>query len=234
MSKTSKALPDDDSCPADNPLEGLIVQIKEACELLELEKRFPGESLYERIVVSDRIIRFKAIVRMDDGSVGVFQCYRVQQSDTLGPYKGGTRLHPEVCMDDVKALATLMTLKTALINIPFGGGKGGVSVDPKLLSLSEKERLVRKYTDKLDNIIGPNHDIPAPDVGTGEREMAWMYDEYTKGHLEARAVVTGKPIDLGGSVGRREATGNGVVIVMMEAIRDLGLIQPFCLRRRFR
>lgn len=226
MSEKASDETEEESCAVESPLDNVIDQIKNACRRLEVEKHFPGESIYERIIVSDRIIKFKAIIRLDNGSVGVFQCYRVQQSDTLGPYKGGTRFHPDVCMDDVKALATLMTLKTALIAVPFGGGKGGVAVDPKLLSIAEKERLVRKYTDKLANIIGPNYDIPAPDVGTGAQEMAWMYDEYTKGHEEARAVVTGKPIDLGGSLGRKEATGNGVVITMTEAIKDLDLKDP--------
>ncbi len=136
------------------------------------------------------------------------------------------RIHADVDLDDVKALATLMTLKTALVQIPFGGAKGGIAADPKKLSISELERLVRKYAHTLSRDIGPNHDIPAPDVNSGEREMAWFYDEYRKSHEDARGVVTGKPVDLGGSKGRREATGRGVVMVALEAIRDEGVENP--------
>lgn len=207
-------------------MDNIIDYICHICEKLEFDTRFPNERMFERIAMSEKLIRFKAILKMDDGSMNVYQCYRVQHSDTLGPYKGGTRLHPSVDLDDVKALATLMTLKTALVNIPFGGGKGGIAVDPSTLSEAELERLIRKYTHRLLNEIGPNADIPAPDVNSSEREMAWMYDEYRKHREEARAVVTGKPVELGGSLGRREATGRGAVIVMMEAVRDMGMESP--------
>jgi glutamate dehydrogenase (NAD(P)+) len=142
----------------------------------------------------------------------------------LGPYKGGIRFHPQVDLDEVKALSLWMTLKTALVEIPFGGAKGGISVDPASLTISELERLVRKYTHRLVNDISPNIDIPAPDMGTSSREMAWIYDEYRKHREVARAVVTGKPVEIGGSLGRKEATGRGVVCAMMEAVKDLNLM----------
>jgi glutamate dehydrogenase/leucine dehydrogenase len=208
-------------------INNIVELLKKAGRRLELERLYPGERIIDRIAVSDKIIRFKAIIRMDDGSVGIFQCYRVQHSDILGPYKGGTRLHPDVDMDEVKALATLMTLKTALVDVPFGGGKGGITVDPKKLSQGELERLIRKYTLKLLNDIGPNLDIPAPDVNTGEREMAWIYDEYRKYRELARGVVTGKPVELGGSLGRKSATGAGVAMIAVEAAGHAGLSKTF-------
>ena len=182
----------------DSAINNIIELLKRTGDRLEIDRMYPGERIMDRIAVSDKIIRFKAIIKMDDGSAGIFQCYRIQHSDALGPYKGGTRLHPTVDLDEVKALATLMTLKTALVDVPFGGGKGGIAVDPKKLSAGELERLIRKYTVKLLNDIGPNLDIPAPDVNSGEREMAWIYDEYRKYQQLARGVVTGKPVELGG------------------------------------
>ncbi|MBI5816216.1 MAG: glutamate dehydrogenase [Nitrospinae bacterium] len=208
---------------APSAIENIVRLMRRTGEALGFENRYPGARMVDQIAAADKIIRFKAIVKMDDGSTGIFQCYRVQHSDTLGAYKGGTRLHPSVDMDDVKALATLMTLKTALVEIPFGGAKGGICVDPHKLSTAELERLIRKYTVKLLHDIGPNTDIPAPDVNSGEREMAWIYDEYRKHRELARGVVTGKPVELGGSKGRREATGRGVVITLMEAAREMGL-----------
>lgn len=204
----------------------VINLINHVSEYLEFNKKYPGGKMFERIAISDKIIRFKAIISKDNGSVEVYQCYRVQHSDTLGPYKGGTRLHPTVDMDEVKALATLMTLKTALVDVPFGGGKGGICVNPKDLSESELERLLRKYTHRIINDIGPNVDIPAPDVNSGQREMAWIYDEYRKHRQDARAVVTGKPVSLGGSLGREGATGHGVVKVTMEALAGLETESP--------
>lgn len=207
-------------------INNIIDLVKDVSGKLDFDTRYPGERMFERITISDKIIRFKAIVQMDDGTMMLFQCYRVQHSDSLGPYKGGTRLHPTVDMEEVKTLARLMTLKTALVDVPFGGGKGGIVVDPSELSESETERLIRKYTHRILNDIGPNIDIPAPDVNSGEREMAWIYDEYRKYREAARGVVTGKPIELGGSIGRRGATGKGVVAIMMEAARDLGIEKP--------
>ncbi len=207
-------------------MQTTVDKIKEVADSLHFDTRYKGERMFERIATSDKIIRFKSIVQMDNGDMNVYQCYRVQQSNALGPYKGGTRLHPATDIEEVKILATLMTLKTALVDIPFGGGKGGISVDPSTLSITERERLIRKYTHRIINDIGPNTDIPAPDVNTGEREMAWMYDEYSKSREEARGVVTGKPIALGGSLGRREATGKGVVTIMTEAVREMDFKNP--------
>ncbi|MBN1129675.1 MAG: Glu/Leu/Phe/Val dehydrogenase [Chitinispirillaceae bacterium] len=190
---------------------------------LDSKQQFPGKAIVERLTVPDKIIQFYSSIQKDDGSIQVFECYRVQYDDALGPYKGGIRLHPKVDLDEVKALALWMTLKTALVGIPYGGAKGGIAVDPAILSAAELERLIRSYTYTLKNDIGPNIDIPAPDMGSGEREMAWIYDEYRKHHDSARGVVTGKPVCLGGSLGRREATGRGVVCVMLEAVRDAKL-----------
>lgn len=203
--------------------DSIIEYMRGIATKLDFDRRFPGRKMVEQIAISDKIIRFKAIIPMDDGSIELFQCYRVQHSDTLGPYKGGTRLHPTVNMEEVKALATLMTLKTALTGVPFGGAKGGICVDPRKISVNELERLIRKYTYRLLPEIGPNVDIPAPDVNSGEREMAWMYDEYRKSRENARGVVTGKPLELGGSHGRREATGMGVSIVLLHTLRDLNI-----------
>ena len=200
--------------------------VREVADLLGLERRHPGQRLAERLTTPDRVITFRMAVQRDDRSVEVFQGYRVQHLDILGPYKGGIRLHPAVDLAEVKALALWMTLKTALVGIPFGGAKGGIAVTPTTLSVQELERLMRKYTIKLGEEIGPSSDIPAPDMGSGAREMAWIYDEYRKGHTVARPVVTGKPLELGGSAGRREATGHGVVCILQAAMRQLGMTSP--------
>ena len=167
-------------------------------------------------------------VRMDDGSFHLFKGYRVQHNNLLGPYKGGMRYHPDVSLDHVKALALLMTIKTALVHLPLGGAKGGVQVDPRAVSPDELMRVTRRFTSALGDNIGPEHDIPAPDVGTDSRIMGWMADTYmniigrsrrTNGH----AVVTGKPLDFGGSHGREKATGQGLVYVLEELLPDAGL-----------
>ncbi|MBN2568319.1 MAG: glutamate dehydrogenase [Deltaproteobacteria bacterium] len=203
--------------------ENTLRLVEKTARLLELEKNYPGMSIYDRLRIPDKTIMFRATLQKDNGVVDVYECYRVQYTDTLGSYKGGIRLHPKVDVDEVKALALLMALKCALVNIPFGGAKGGIAVDPQAISVSELERLVRKYTYRLKNDIGPNIDIPAPDMGSSAREMAWIYDEYRKYNDYARAVVTGKPIEIGGSLGRAEATGRGLVCTMMEAVAELGL-----------
>src|SRR6202453_790763 len=154
-------------------------------------------------------------VRMDDGRIQVFTGYRVQHNNARGPFKGGIRFDPSVNRDEVMALAMLQTWKNALVDLPFGGAKGGVVCDPKKLSLAEKERLTRRYTMEIMPIIGPQHDIPAPDVGTDSQIMSWVLDTYSMmvGY-QALGVVTGKPIALGGSVGREEATGRGVMNIL--------------------
>lgn len=163
-------------------------------------------------------------VKMDDGSVRVFTGYRVQHNLARGPAKGGLRYHPDVQLDEMKALAMWMTWKCAVVNIPFGGAKGGVTVDPRVLSIGEIERLTRRFAADISIIIGPDKDIPAPDVNTNPQIMAWILDtiRMNVGH-SVNAVVTGKPVDLGGSVGRNEATGRGVVFAAGEASRKLGM-----------
>lgn len=159
-------------------------------------------------------------LRKDDGSLVTYQGFRVQHNDARGPFKGGLRYHPAVDIEEVKTLACLMSLKTAVVNIPFGGGKGGIAVDPRNLSNREVERLTRNFTDLLGDAIGPDRDIPAPDVNTNAQIMAWIVDEYCKKHGQQLGVVTGKPIELGGSLGRDEATGRGAMIAAREAAKE--------------
>src|SRR5579862_5077396 len=163
-------------------------------------------------------------VQLDDGRLEVFTGYRVQHSIARGPAKGGIRYAPDVSLDEVRALASWMTWKCAVTNIPFGGGKGGIICDPTLLSPGELERITRRYTAELYEFIGPEIDVPAPDVNTNEQTMAWIMDTYSmrSGHTQT-AVVTGKPIDLGGSRGRSEATGRGCMVVTEQALRRFGV-----------
>ncbi|MDD4888456.1 MAG: Glu/Leu/Phe/Val dehydrogenase [Phycisphaerae bacterium] len=192
-------------------------------EPLNLEKRYPGMDIHEHLTTPDRSIGFRLTVQRDDGTLQVCQAFRVQFNDDRGPYKGGVRFHPQVDLGETKALAFWMYLKTAVADIPFGGAKGGVQVDYQSLSLAEKERLTKRYTLVLGNDIGPEKDIPAPDVNKGELEIAWMLDTWrmNMGSYQ-RGVVTGKPVSLGGSKGRREATGRGVFYTIVEALKDLG------------
>jgi glutamate dehydrogenase (NAD(P)+) len=159
---------------------------------------------------------------MDDGSVRVFPGYRVQHSGARGPYKGGVRYHPEVDLDEVRSLAALMTWKCALVDIPFGGAKGGVQCDPTALSPNELNRLTRRYMHNIAHIIGVNRDIPAPDMGTNAQVMAWMMDAYGQSNGYSPGIVTGKPVALGGSYGRESATGRGVYFMLRELCRDQG------------
>ena len=172
----------------------------------------------------ERVLTVSVPVRMDDGHIRRFEAYRVQHNTARGPAKGGIRYHPQVSLDEVKALATWMTWKCAVVNIPFGGAKGGVICDPHKMSMGELERMTRRYTAELIEFIGPEKDVPAPDVNTNEQVMAWMMDTYSM-HMRqtVTAVVTGKPINIGGSRGRREATGRGVMIVCDEACKKLGI-----------
>ena len=162
-------------------------------------------------------------VRMDDGRIEVFSGYRVQHNGARGPYKGGVRFHPEADQEEVRALASLMTWKTALMGLPFGGAKGGVQCDPKQLSEGELNRLTRRYTINIEHLLAPNRDIPAPDLGTNSQIMAWMMDAYGQLHGHSPAIVTGKPVELGGSLGRESATGQGVAYILQVAASDLGL-----------
>jgi glutamate dehydrogenase (NAD(P)+) len=163
-------------------------------------------------------------VLLDNGDIAHFEGFRVQHSLSRGPGKGGVRFHPDVTLDEVMALSAWMTVKNAAVNLPFGGAKGGIRIDPKRYSVTELERITRRYTSEIGLIIGPDKDIPAPDVGTGEREMAWMMDTYSMNTgSTATGVVTGKPVSLGGSLGRREATGRGVMFATREAAKRIGL-----------
>jgi len=172
---------------------------------------------------SYRELMVQVPVRMDDGNVQVFSGYRVQHNGARGPYKGGIRYHPDADLNEVRALAALMTWKTAIVDIPFGGAKGGVQCDPLTMSKAEKESLTRRFTGMIAYVIGVNRDIPAPDVNTDAQTMAWMMDAYSSRYGYSPAIVTGKPVELGGSYGRDAATGRGVVDVLAEAARDLPL-----------
>ena len=193
-------------------------------EPLKLDKRYPGGSLVQHLTTPDRSVEFRLTFQRDNGQLQVCSGYRVQFNDDRGPYKGGIRFHPIVDLAETKALAFWMYLKTAVVDIPFGGAKGGVAVDYAALSLSEKERVTKRYALILKDELGPAKDIPAPDVNTSEREMAWIMDAWRMmhGHYE-RGVVTGKPVYMGGSKGRREATGRGVVITVREAAKDMDM-----------
>ena len=163
-------------------------------------------------------------IQMDNGSIAHFEGYRVQHNTSRGPGKGGVRFHQDVTLSEVMALSAWMSIKNAAVNVPYGGAKGGIRVDPKTLSLGELERMTRRYTSEIGIIIGPTKDIPAPDVNTNEQIMAWMMDTYSMNEgATATGVVTGKPVDLGGSLGRRDATGRGVFTVGVEAARHIGL-----------
>ncbi|UWZ85627.1 Glu/Leu/Phe/Val family dehydrogenase [Occallatibacter riparius] len=178
----------------------------------------------EMIKFPERVLTVSVPVRMDDGRIRRFEAYRVQHSSARGPGKGGIRYHPQVTLDEVKALATWMTWKCAVVNIPFGGAKGGVTCDPKHMSAHELERLTRRYTSAILPLIGPEKDIPAPDVYTNSQTMAWIMDTFSmmKGYA-VPGVVTGKPLNLGGSLGRNEATGRGVFYTIECACQHLGL-----------
>ena len=171
-----------------------------------------------------RILIVDVPIHMDDGTIAHFEGYRVQHNVSRGPGKGGVRFHQDVTLSEVMALSAWMSVKNAAVNVPYGGAKGGIRVDPKKLSRGELERMTRRYTSEIGIIIGPNKDIPAPDVNTNEQVMAWMMDTYSMNTgSTATGVVTGKPVDLGGSLGRREATGRGVFTVGTEAARHIGL-----------
>ncbi len=170
-----------------------------------------------------REVRVEVPIRMDDGRLKVFTGYRVQHSGVRGPAKGGIRYHPKVDVEEVRALAAAMTWKTAVVNVPFGGAKGGIACDPSRMSQQELERLTRRYTSRIHLMLGPYRDVPAPDVNTNAQVMTWIFDEYSKSHGYTPACVTGKPLEMGGSLGREQATGRGVSLMVREAARELGL-----------
>jgi glutamate dehydrogenase (NAD(P)+) len=198
-----------------NPWEQQAARFNLAAEKLKLD-----EGLWRVLQQPNREIIVHIPVNMDNGQLEVFTGYRVQHSIARGPAKGGVRYSPDVTLDEVRALASWMTWKCAVVNIPFGGAKGGVICDPKNMSRGELERMTRRYTSELIEFIGPEKDVPAPDVNTNEQTMAWMMDTYSM-HMRqtVTAVVTGKPLNMGGSRGRREATGRGVMIICDESIK---------------
>ena len=199
--------------------EAMLQEFDDAARILKLE---PG--IWKILTHPKRQITVSCPVQMDNGEIEVFTGYRVQYNITLGPAKGGIRYHPDVSLDEVTALAAWMTWKCAVAHIPFGGGKGGVVCDPTRMSRRELEALTRRYVAEIIDLIGPEKDVPAPDVNTNDQIMAWVMDTYSMhvGHTST-GVVTGKPVEMGGSLGRREATGRGVMIVTREAAKHLGL-----------
>jgi len=203
----------------ENPFEAMVERFDVAAQILELEEGF-----YEYLVAPSRIHITAIPVVMDTGKIKMFEGYRVIHSDIRGPSKGGIRYSPDVNLEEIKALAAWMTWKCAVVDVPFGGAKGGVRCNPKEMSPGELERLTRRYTANLIDVFGPDRDIPAPDMNTNEQIMAWILDTYSmNARRTENAVVTGKPIALGGSQGRREATGRGVMTVTMAAMARLGM-----------
>lgn len=203
----------------DNPFESMLIRFDQAAEMYNLDK---GLYNYLKHPVKQVIVAIP--VQMDNGNLEVFEGYRVIHDNILGPSKGGIRYSPDVDLDEVKALASWMTWKCAIANIPFGGAKGGIKCDPHKLSLVELEKLTRRYTSNMLEIFGPDTDIPAPDMNTDEQIMAWIMDTYSMHKRKTvTGVVTGKPIIIGGSRGRREATGRGVMIATLAALNTMGL-----------
>ena len=204
--------------PDATELETVVAAFEAAASALALD-----EEVHTLLASSHREISVQVPFRLDDGRLRVHTAYRVQHNGARGPYKGGLRYHPEVDLDGVRALAAAMTWKTALVGLPFGGAKGGIDLDPKELSAAERQRATRTLMGRIDKVLGPMRDIMAPDMGTGPAEMAWLMDEYGRLHGHTPAIVTGKPVQVGGTVGRVEATGEGVAIVARETARDVGL-----------
>ncbi len=199
--------------PEHNPFMAMLTRFDRAAELLGLD-----QGIYRILKAPEKELKVAIPVRMDDGSFEVYEGWRVQHNSTMGPCKGGIRYSPHVNIDEVRALAAWMTWKCAIVNVPFGGAKGGVRCDPRTLSIGELERVTRRFTSGIIDIIGPDRDVPAPDMYTNEQVMAWIMDTYSmhKGHT-VTSVVTGKPWGLGGSQGRKEATGRGLLTMVREA-----------------
>lgn len=199
---------------------------REAQSLTRLHFPDLTEGILQLMQVPQREVIVQVPLIRDDGSLTSFMGYRIQDNNARGPFKGGLRYHPDLDLAEARALARLMTLKTALLGIPFGGAKGGIAVDPRHLSNFERQRLTRGFVDAIVDVIGPDTDIPAPDVNTNALVMGWFVDQYRKLRGYSPAIVTGKPLELGGSVGREEATGRGVMYVVREAARDAGIDLP--------
>lgn len=204
----------------ESPFESMMERFRHATDLLKID-----EGMFKYLASPVKTVTVSIPILMDDGRIEVFEGYRVIHDNVLGPGKGGIRYAPDVTLDEVKALAAWMTWKCAIVNVPFGGAKGGVVCDPKTLSQGELERITRRYTSNMIGVFGPDEDIPAPDMNTNEQTMAWIMDTYS---MHARktvtAVVTGKPLLLGGSRGRKEATGRGVVTTVLSAMNKLGMM----------
>ena len=204
---------------SDDPFQSMVERFDVAAEILELDPGF-----YEYLITPAHVHITAVPVEMDDGRVKMYEGIRVIHNEVLGPSKGGIRFAPDVSVDEVKALAAWMTWKCAVVGVPFGGAKGGVRCNPKAMSPKEVERLTRRYTANLIDVFGPDKDIPAPDMNTNAQIMAWVLDTYSMhSRRTENAVVTGKPVLLGGSVGRREATGRGVMTVTLSAMERLGM-----------
>ncbi|MBC7541728.1 MAG: glutamate dehydrogenase [Candidatus Sericytochromatia bacterium] len=203
--------------------EDTNLYFRKAAEIMDLSSR--AQTL---LLTPFREIKVQVPIELDNGEIAVFSGYRIQHNDARGPMKGGLRYHPQVDVEETKSLASLMTWKTALVEIPFGGAKGGITCDPKKLSLREIEQLTRKFIQQIHENIGPYKDIPAPDVNTNPQVMAWIMGEYSKFHGHSPAVVTGKPLDLHGSQGRDEATGRGVAYICEEVLRTHSRLVSGC------
>ncbi|MBL6465238.1 MAG: NAD-specific glutamate dehydrogenase [Peptostreptococcus stomatis] len=202
-----------------NVFEMAQAQVKNACDKLGMEPQ-----VYELLKEPRRVIEVNIPVKMDDGSIKVFKGFRSQHNDAVGPTKGGIRFHPNVSLEEVKALSIWMTFKCSVTGIPYGGGKGGIIVDPSELSEGELERLSRGYIDGIYKLIGEKVDVPAPDVNTNGKIMSWMVDEYNKlVGVSSIGVLTGKPVEFGGSLGRNEATGYGVAVTVRESAKKMGI-----------
>jgi glutamate dehydrogenase len=219
--QVSKRLAAGASMPA--PGENVLTNTQAAVEAALVKLGYP-EHVYELLKEPERVLTVRIPVRMDNGEVRVFTGYRAQHNDAVGPTKGGIRFHPNVTLDEVKALSIWMSIKCGIFGLPYGGAKGGIICDPRSMSIHEQERLARGYVRAVSQIVGPNKDIPAPDVYTNPQIMAWMYDEYSKiREYDSPNFITGKPLVLGGSQGREKATALGVCIAMREAAKARNL-----------
>ncbi|MFY1830439.1 Glu/Leu/Phe/Val family dehydrogenase [Myxococcus fulvus] len=199
-------------------VEGTNYYFRKAARIMDV-----GTPIETLLATPLREVKVQVSIEMDSGEIRTFLGYRIQHDNSRGPMKGGLRYHPALNQDESASLASLMTWKTAVVNVPYGGAKGGIACDPSQLSLKELERLTRKFVDQIQDVIGPTRDIPAPDVNTNPQVMAWIMDQYSRYHGHSPAVVTGKPLELYGSKGREAATGRGLLYVCREILRDLGL-----------
>ncbi|HZH78989.1 MAG TPA: Glu/Leu/Phe/Val dehydrogenase dimerization domain-containing protein [Archangium sp.] len=199
-------------------VEGIHYYFRKAARIMDV-----GERIETLLATPLREIKAQVSIELDNGEIRTFSAYRIQHDNSRGPMKGGLRFHPTITQEECVALASLMTWKTAVVNLPYGGAKGGIAVDPTQLSMKEVERLTRKYVDQIQDVIGPTRDIAAPDVNTNPQVMAWIMDQYSRYHGHSPAVVTGKPAELYGSRGRDAATGRGLLYITREILRDVGL-----------